>query len=187
MIQIAAKLPPPCRERLGTKMRICRHAICDIFNKVVAPHTDIRIPVKIRRKPLHLPADRDFIFEPVQHDLLSVCAHVVDSTMSEVLVGNDSDQAVVLPKRTRLGKLVEHEANGSHVADSDAQDLKIRPAKATKGSWIKKALTTAMAATAAFNAATTPQCEVVHSTGETLYDSGGSNATGVAGSMPALT
>ena len=26
MIQVAAKLPPPCRERLGTKSRICQHA-----------------------------------------------------------------------------------------------------------------------------------------------------------------
>ena len=161
-------------------------AIFSITRKVVAPHTDMRIPVKARRKPLrNLPSDRDFIFEPAQHDSLSVCAHVVDNTMSEILVRNDSDQPIVLPKRTKLGKVVEYEANGCYAADPDTQGLARRPAKAaTKQgpSWLKKALAAAMAVTAAFNVATTPKPtpEIVHTTGVTMYDSGGS-------AIPALT
>ena len=155
-------------------------AIFSITRKVVAPHTDMRIPIKARRKPLrNLPADRDFIFEPAEHDSLSVCAHVVDNTMSEILVRNNSDLPVVLPKRTRLGKVVEYEANGCYAVSPDAQDLAHRPAKSTKTSWVKKALAAAMAVTAAFNVATVPSPEIVHSTGVTMYDSGGS--------IPALT
>lgn len=149
--------------------------------KVIAPHTDMRVSVQARRQPLQkLPTDRDFIFEPAEHDSLSVCAHVVDQSMSKVLVRNDSDRSMVLPKRTKLGKVIEYEAGGCYAVDTDLQDLARRPAKASKTSWIKKSIAAAMAVTAAFNAATTTKPEVVHSTGVTMYDSG-------PDSVPALT
>ena len=93
----------------------------------------MRIPVKARRKSLrNLSADREFIFEPAQHDSLSVCAHVVDNTMSEIVVRNDSDQPIILPKRTKLGKIVEYEAGGCYAVDPDVRDLAYRPAKSSK-------------------------------------------------------
>ena len=149
-------------------------AIFSKTRKVIAPHTDIKVLVQARRKPLRdLPADRDFIFEPAQHDSLSVCAHIVDHTMSEILVRNDTDQPITLPKRTKLGRVVEYEAQGCYAVEADVQDLAHRPAKATQTSWIKKTVAAAMAVAAAFNAATTlPQTEVAHPTGVIMYDSG---------------
>lgn len=160
-----------------------------IFNqtrKVIAPHTDMRVPVKARRKPLHkLPADRDFIFEPSEQDALLVCAHVVDHTMSEIIVRNESDHPVILPKRTRLGKVVEYEAGGCYVVQPDMQDLAHRPAKATKTSRVKRAFAATMAVTAAFNAATAPKPEITHATGVTMYDSGHDSISALAEAVEA--
>ena len=136
--------------------------------------------MQARRKPLqNLSADRDFIFEPTEHEFLSVCAYVVDRFMSEVLVRNDSDQSVILFKRFKLGKVIEYEAGGCYAVDADLQDLARRPAKVFKTSWIKRTIAAAMVVTAAFHAATTAKPEVVHSTGVTMYDSG-------TGSVPAI-
>ena len=148
-------------------------AIVSKTRKVIAPHIDMKVFVQTRRKPLRqLSADRDFIFEPAQHGSLSVCAHIVDHIMSDILVRNDTDHPVILPRRTRLGKVVKYEAQGCYAVDANTQPLAHRPAKALKTSWIKKTLVTAMTAATAFNAATTlPKAEVIHTTGVTMYDS----------------
>lgn len=112
-------------------------AIFSVSRKVVLPHTDIRIPIKARRKPLrNLLTDRDFIFEPEQYNSLSVYAHVVDNTISEILVRNDLDQTIVLPKRTKLDKVIEYKTGGYYAVNPEkhpkTQDLAYRPAKSTK-------------------------------------------------------
>ena len=94
-----------------------------IFNKtrrMIAPHTDMRVSIQARRKPLQkLSTDRDFIFESTEHDSLSVCVHIVDRFMSEVLVRNDFDQLIVLSKRIKLGKVMEYEAEGCYAVGTD--------------------------------------------------------------------
>ena len=96
--------------------------------------------------------------------------------MSEILIRNDSDQPIVLSKRTRLGKIVEYEASGCYTVDPDAQDLARRPtSKFIKQgpSWVKKALTATIAVTSVFNITTVPKTEIAHSTEITIYDSNG--------------
>lgn len=174
------EVPISTRTKQDTQTEL---AIFNQTRKVIAPHTDMRVPIKARRKLLSkLPTDRDFIFEPAEQDAFSVCAHIVDHTMSDIIVRNDSDHPVILPKRTRLGRVVEYEAGGCYVVQPDMQDLAHRPARATKTSWARKAFAAAMAVTAAFNAATTPASkpEITHSTGVTMYDSG-------SNSIPALS
>ncbi len=56
--------------------------------------------------PLPLPDDRDFLFHPVTQANLTLFAHLVNHETSRVLVRNDSSQAVRIPRRHRLGHVV---------------------------------------------------------------------------------
>ena len=52
-------------------------------------------------------ADRDFLFEPVELEQLSLFAHIVDTKTTGVLVKNDTDRSIILPRNWRLGHLQE--------------------------------------------------------------------------------
>ena len=63
---------------------------------VLPPHTNVPVPVTGAKRPLSLPTDRDFIFEPFTHDTLSVYTHIVDYNMSEVFIRNDTNYEIML-------------------------------------------------------------------------------------------
>lgn len=67
-----------------------------------------------------LPEDRDFLFEPelpASYNLGTdggVFAHVVDSSMTFVQARNSTEAPVTLPRRTRVGTVVEYSADGCY-------------------------------------------------------------------------
>ena len=88
--------------------------------KVIASHIDMKISIQTRRKSLRqLSVDRDFIFEPAQHDSLSICTHIVDHTMSNILIRNDIDYLVILSRRIRLRKVVKYETQECYAVDAN--------------------------------------------------------------------
>ena len=68
--------------------------------------------------------------------------------MTAVFVQNDSEKDVVIPRNTRIGEVIEYEADGCYLATPNDADLAAKPArpvrsKSGSGSWWKKALATA--------------------------------------------
>ncbi len=69
--------------------------------------------------PLPLLDDQDFLLHPATQANLTLFAHLVDHETSRVLVRNDSSQAVRIPRRHRLGHVVDIAYNDCfQVADS---------------------------------------------------------------------
>ena len=81
-----------------------------------------------------LPEDRDFLFEPQVQSSLSMYAHLVDSSLTSVLVKNSTDYPIQIPRKAKLGSI--QEVNYKNYFNID-----------TEISWAKKA--TMVAATAA--------------------------------------
>jgi len=52
-------------------------------------------------------ADRNFMFEPVKLDQLSLFAHVLDTNTTGIHVKNTSDRSIILLRNQRLGRLHE--------------------------------------------------------------------------------
>ena len=96
---------------------------------ILPPHTNVPVLVTGAKRPLSLPTDRDFIFEPNILDTLLVYAHVVDYNMSEVFIRNDTDYEITLPRRTRLGNVTEYDAAGAFAVDPDQHDLAMKAPK----------------------------------------------------------
>ena len=55
----------------------------------------------------NLPADRDFFFQPVQQPHLTLFAHLISHDTKKVLLRNDSPNAVLTPRKHRLGTVTE--------------------------------------------------------------------------------
>ena len=68
---------------------------------IIEPHSKKLIPINT---PI-VPNNRDFIFEPKAQSSLSMYAHLVDSTITSVLVANNTDYPVKIPRKSRLGTL----------------------------------------------------------------------------------
>ena len=110
---------------------------------VLAPNSVTRVPVTYHGQ---IPDDRDFLFEPQLAnvnlgDAGGVFAHVVDSNFSFVQVHNTSTLPVTLPRRVRLGSVVEYNQDGCYHVD-------VHPVSASTGwrSWKSKGLKVAKAA-----------------------------------------
>ena len=102
----------------------------------------------IQIKPLHgLPTDRDLLFEP-ECKLADAYTSIVDHTLTSIEVRNDSDKAVVIPRHTPLGRVVEYEADGCFLASPDLLQASARPTN-----WIKSTFRTLLAALTAYHVA----------------------------------
>ena len=108
----------------------------------IAPRADVMVPIDT---PKALPA-RDFIFEPVTQRDLTMYAHLVDSNIAGVLVKNETDHVVQIPKRLRLGMLCEIDYENVFFAEPTALPSKCLPKPSASTSWIKKAATLATVA-----------------------------------------
>ena len=93
----------------------------------IPPRTVTMIPIK---RHADLPQDRDFLFEPQYNGITkrleqtgSIYAHVVDCNMTHVQVHNGSNNAFTLPTNTRLGILIEYDADGCYLIDSDTYGI----------------------------------------------------------------
>ena len=118
---------------------------------IIPPHSIV--PVPIHNLATELPSDRDFMFEPNEVSF-SLYAHMVNSETKAVLVRNDEDRAIRIPRNLRLGHLTEMEYPNAYYAgevfssetkdetsDQDLPDLaRRRPKSEHKKSWFKKVL-----------------------------------------------
>lgn len=135
----------------------------------VPAHTFMTVPIK----NVTLPKDRDLIFEPEQLDALTLSAHIVDHNLTHIVVRNDTDLPTILPRHTRLGKVLEYEAAGCFQIDAKHTILADKPPRNDRSkSWVKRAFQGLLGTAAAFNAITAPnETETVHVTGATIYGS----------------
>ena len=111
----------------------------------------IMIPIKLRGKT-KLPAGRDFMFEPTSSNQLGeggFVTHIIDSETEFIEALNATDNEVVLPRHTRLGKVTEYEAQGCYPAtvedDESLRRHSLGPVQRKNASWFKKGITMAMA------------------------------------------
>ena len=121
----------------------------------IPAHSNVGVPISgPKHRRLGLPADRDFIFEPQKLDLPSVYAYVIDHKASEIFVRNDTDRAIQLPRRVKLGMISDYEAARCFQIDSSRHDK--------SQNWIKLGLRKLVAAAAAFTAAMAPVATEEH-------------------------
>lgn len=123
-----------------------------VHAKKISPGSEMTIPVH----HTSIPSDRDFLFEPDELNL-SLYAHLVNSETRSIVVRNDSNKAVHIPRNCRLGRITELEfPNAFHIAaDPDVSDLALRKASADhKTGWFKKVIAAAFAATAVITSGT---------------------------------
>lgn len=135
----------------------------------VPAHSFMTVPIAMDAS---LPTDRDLVFEPEQLDALTLSAHVVDHNMSCIIVHNETNLPVTLPRRARLGKVLEYEAEGCFPVQIDPKHASManKPSKKTPArSWVRKGFQGLLGIAAAFSAATTQSIESTHSTGVTIY------------------
>ena len=133
---------------LKPKGRAVRQPVHARQSVVVPPHTQMLIPVHFTGP---LPDSRDFLFEPDDESLLSLYAHLVDSSMSAVLAKNDSDLAIQVPRNRRMGTVAEADFDSCyHVTPSEEMaDLATRrPRKDHQSSWLKKVFNKVVATSA---------------------------------------
>ena len=108
----------------------------------------------VQIRPLHgLPTDRDLLFEP-DCRLADAYTSIVDHQLSSIELRNSSDKAVVIPRHTRLGRIVEYEADGCFLANPDLLRAGSKPTN-----WIKSSFRTLLAATAAYHISSGPTSE----------------------------
>jgi len=106
-----------------------------------------------------LPKDQDLLFKPeCQQGDSSVYAHIVDHTLSAVQVQNDTDMPLVILRKTRLGHVVEYEADGCYLADSKDAEL-AASIKINQANWVRTCFREVLTAATAFHLGTTGQPE----------------------------
>ena len=87
-----------------------------IFSRkgIVLPlYTNMLVPIIWAKRPLSLPIDRDFIFEPYTHNTLLVYTYIVDYNISEVFIRNDTNYKITLLRRTKLGNITKYNTTGA--------------------------------------------------------------------------
>ena len=70
---------------------------------VLPPHSEAMVSLV----PLPLPDDRDFLFHPATQPNLTLFTHIVEHQTSKVLVRNASNKTLRIPRRHKLGYLID--------------------------------------------------------------------------------
>ena len=154
----------------------------------VQPRSNVAIPITGPRRMLELPRDRDLFFEPASLNELSTYAHVVDHTLTEVFVRNDTDRPITLQRRSKLGNITELDTTECYSISSSNHEL---AAKAPKRLPRRFDIRNVMATDAAFATAignADSATETVHQTGVTIHGSpsAASSIAAVVESFPNL-
>ena len=87
------------------------------------------------------------LFEPSIKQKVLVFAHIVNHSMEAIYMQNDSDSNVVLLQNTRIGNVVEYEADGCFLASVNDSGIALKPAKKTTA-WVRHTWKGVIAATA---------------------------------------
>lgn len=97
---------------------------------VIPPRSHGVVPIL----DMNLPDNRDLFFEPT-YNRAAVYAHVVDHHVSEILVRNK----LVIPRKSKMGNIVEYEAEGCYHISSKAGYLAATSTKAEqRDDWIRR-------------------------------------------------
>lgn len=99
-------------------------------NVVLKSKQVTRVPILFNKA---LPDDRDFLFEPKLKPTLKldlgpdggVFTHMVDASFSFVEVYNASYSPATLPKRTKIGEVIENKHEGCYVAAPDMAPMSV--------------------------------------------------------------
>ena len=100
--------------------------------------------------------NRDLLFESENVSTeLAVYAHIVNHTMSEMLVYNKSENSVILLQKTHLSQIIEYEADDCYSAHSNASLLTAQKThlKNTEN-WVCRGFWSILMSVAAFNVVT---------------------------------
>lgn len=92
-------IPISARQRLQP----LRKKVLNAEAMTLPPRTETFVPVL----PTGLPDDRDFFFQPLTQAYLTLFSHLVDHTTGGVLVRNESQRTVRLPRKQKLGLVTE--------------------------------------------------------------------------------
>ena len=74
-------------------------------NTILPPRSKATVAVSYTT----IPEERDFLFEPAKNFPVALYAHLVDASTKCIVAENESDLPVTLPKRQRVGRIVEFE------------------------------------------------------------------------------
>ena len=86
----------------------------------IHPRTEMMLPTK----SIPLPPDRDFLFEPECHASLTMYCHLIDAGNVGIMVRNDTDSPIQIPRKFKLGNVSEIGFdNYFHVDMPEARDL----------------------------------------------------------------
>ena len=92
--------------------------------QIVPPKSTGTVQVALKGKgPL---PDRDFMFEP---EMQGAYAHLVDSNFNFVSIRNDTNSSLVIPRRHRIGSVVEYEAEEGYPMDVENHSLAAKSSK----------------------------------------------------------
>ena len=144
----------------------------------VPPHSRAIVPVEgPRHQNLRLPLNRDLLFEPQAHTVLSVFTHVVDETIDSVFVQNDTNEAITLSKVYKLGQVHKFEEAGYFIIDKIYNKLASKPPK-RQPRGMRNVVKTVLATTAAFTTAlSSDSYKTILPTGITIYGTSQSLST----------
>lgn len=117
-----------------------RRAIVAKEALTIVPRTDAVVPIATFKA---LPK-RDFIFEPRAQRDLTMFAHLVDSQMSGVLVKNETNHFVQIPRKLCLGMLCEIDYENIFFVEPT---ILLETPAPTVAKWVKKVTTSATVAT----------------------------------------
>ena len=92
---------------------------------VIPPHSEQVLSIS----KTSLPENKDYFFEPSQQERLTLFTHLVDSHVAGVLVRNDSDNAINVPRRLRLGSIAEINYESCFQADVSSNAATTPPRK----------------------------------------------------------
>lgn len=81
----------------------------------------------LRTGELNLPEDRDFLFEPIGDVHFTMYAHIVDSSMTGVLVRNETNRDVQVPKYRKLGNITEMDFENCFQSTIDRDFAAVKP------------------------------------------------------------
>ena len=135
----------------------------------IQPRSIVAIPITGPRYTLDLPQDRDLFFELAALNELSTYAYIVDYILTEVFIRNNTDKAVTLQRRLKLGNITELDTTEYYTVSSDNYNLAI---KAPKRVLRRVNYRNAIVMNAAFAAAigeAKDNTETVYCTGVTIY------------------
>ena len=78
-----------------------------------------RFSMAISIKSVDLSSDRDLMFESEQLDELTLSIHIVDHSLSRIVIRNDTDLPITLTRYVRFDKVFEYEAEGCYSVQID--------------------------------------------------------------------